>query len=90
MGKECHTEGKSKKITFIPDKDGVYPNLWGVSLNSRKPFLTNSPEKHKNSKGIPDGHIPVKNYLSIPIIFEDILIGQIGLTESEKGFPKRM
>lgn len=86
MGKECHTEGKQKRLTFSPDKDGFYPTLWGVSLNDKKPFFTNSPEKHKSSKGVPKGHIPIKNYLSVPIIFENTLIGQIGLSNSENNF----
>ena len=86
MGKECHTEGKYKKTEFHQDENGFHPGLCGAVLNTREPFFTNSPKEHKSSRGLPEGHVPINSFLSIPIISEDIIIGQVGLAESENGY----
>jgi len=89
MGKQCLVRGKDRRITFPIGADGLYPSLWGHSLNSRKAFLTNAPDKHEASRGVPEGHIPLKNFLSVPAIIGEELVGQIALANSDRAYTDR-
>jgi PAS domain S-box-containing protein len=82
MGKECTIEGGHKRIVFPAGRDGTYNALWGYALNTLKPFYTNSPGEHESSKGIPAGHVPIKNFLSVPAIAGQNLLGQIALSNA--------
>ncbi len=48
-------------------ENGNYDALWGYALNTKEPFYTNSPDQHPSSKGIPWGHVPLQNYLAVPV-----------------------
>lgn len=69
-------------VIRFPKINGIYNGLWGHCLNTKKAFFTNNPQAHKNSKGIPKGHVPVKRFLSYPIITNNKLIGQIALANA--------
>lgn len=77
---------ENKCITFAKIPDGYYPKLWGHALNTREGFFTNEPEKHKSSSGIPEGHIIIKKFLSVPIIIGNELVGQIALANSKRDY----
>ncbi len=86
MGKQCLVTGKDKRIVFPRGADGRYPTLWGHSLNKRESLYTNSPGTHKWSTGIPKGHVPLINFLCVPAIFGEDLLGQIALANSERDY----
>ncbi|MDM8549305.1 SpoIIE family protein phosphatase [Desulfobacterales bacterium HSG2] len=86
MGKSCIVESKDKKIAFPVGPDGRYPGLWGHALNTREAFYTNSPDTHEMSRGIPPGHIPLGNFLSVPVLLGEELVGQIALANAENGY----
>ncbi|MCG8569340.1 MAG: PAS domain S-box protein [Spirochaetes bacterium] len=86
LPQQCHFNNEEMQIRFPIGKDGHYPALWGYSLNNKKPFYTNNPENHSASVGIPEKHIPIKTFLSVPVIFENKLKGQISLANGEKAF----
>lgn len=69
--------------------DGCYPSLWGYCLNARKPFFTNSPGAHHAVEGIPDGHILIHRFLSVPIILDKVLVGQIAVANKNKDYDER-
>ena len=71
---------------IFPARDGHYPALWGHSLNTGKPFYTNNAANHAASKGLPQGHVPVKQFLSVPCRYEDAQVGQIGLANPGHDF----
>jgi PAS domain S-box-containing protein len=89
MGSQCLVSGSDKRIVFPLGSDGLYPGLWGHALNTRKPFYSNSPEAHEASRGIPEGHIPIKNFLSVPAMIGGELVGQISLANSNEGYTER-
>lgn len=73
----------------IPDKSIVFKEfagLWGWVLDNKKPLLTNHPDQDPRSTGIPDGHIPIQSFLSVPAIINDKLVGQIALANAKNGF----
>jgi PAS domain S-box-containing protein len=84
MGKGCTVEGKG--IEFPIGPDGRYPRLWGHSLNTRMAFFSNNPREHEKFVGLPEGHIALENYLSVPVIIGGELVGQVSLANSPKGY----
>lgn len=89
MGKECSVGDENRRIRFPIGADGLYPSLWGHTLNTREAFLTNAPHKHEASRGVPGGHIPIRNFLSVPAIIGKELVGQIALANSSKDYKYR-
>ncbi|MCJ7596327.1 MAG: PAS domain S-box protein, partial [Desulfobacterales bacterium] len=85
----CKISEKQRKIVFSRGEDGVYPSLWGYSLNTQQAFLTNSPEDHQASKGLPDGHIPVTRFLSVPVLLGNEVVGQIALANKDMDYHER-
>ena len=78
--------GEDEKVFFLKKADGQYHGLRGHALNTGRAFFTNSPENHRSSRGIPEGHSPVKNFLSVPSIFGKKIVGQIALANSDRDY----
>jgi len=85
----CEVSEKDKKTVFQRGKDGQYSGLSGHALNTRKAFYTNSPETHPSSRGKPEGHIPINNFLTVPVVLGDELVGQIALANSSSDYTER-
>lgn len=83
IGNSCRVPENDKGIIFPVGDNGKYPALWGHALNTRKAFFTNIPANLPNSIGTPQGHIPLTNFLSVPVIAEKELLGQISLANTE-------
>ena len=71
---------------FPPGDDGLYPSLWGKSLNTGKGFYTNEPEKDKSSTGIPEGHVALNRFISVPAFLNSEILGQIALSNSTRDY----
>ncbi len=85
LPEECGTGGPIK-IRFHVGAEGTYPSLWGHSLNTRESFFTNSPSDHPSAQGLPEGHLPLRNFLSVPVIQDDRLVGQIAVANSNRPY----
>lgn len=85
MKGQCQVS-ENNTIAFPVGKDGVYPALWGYCLNSKQPFYTNQPNEHEAAKGLPEGHIPLERFLSVPVILGDELVGQIALSNKAENY----
>jgi two-component system cell cycle response regulator len=77
------------RVVFARGAGGVYPGLRGHALNTFGPFFTNSPETHPAFKGVPEGHIPIQRFLSVPVTLKNELVGQIALANKEKDYTER-
>ena len=77
----------STATRFAPGPDGEYRSLFGHALNTRTPFFTNSPSSHPASRGPPAGHIPVKQFLAVPVLLDARYrpLGIIALANPEEG-----
>lgn len=83
--KVVHSDG----ITFHKGEDGRYPSLWGQSLNTKKPLFTNQPMKHQAYKGLPEGHISLECFLSVPVQLGGRLVGQLAVANKPGGYSSR-
>ncbi|HEB10325.1 MAG TPA: PAS domain S-box protein [Spirochaetales bacterium] len=76
----------------VKDKDIVFKEfrgLWGWVLESKKPLLTNSPSTDPRSSGTPEGHIPIRRFLSAPALIGETLVGQVSVANSERDYNDR-
>jgi PAS domain S-box-containing protein len=88
LGEDCRMQVYGSDVRFPKGPDG-YGGLWGHALNTKESFFTNSPEKHESSKGLPEGHVPLKNFLTVPALLGRSLVGQIALSNSDKPYTER-
>ncbi|MCK9152300.1 GAF domain-containing protein [Methanobacterium alcaliphilum] len=79
---KCHVENVFKTEFDFNDVGG----LWGWVLDNKKSILTNDPSADERSKGTPEGHIAIKNFLSAPAIANDELVGQIALANADHSY----
>ncbi len=81
---QCSIPGR--RIAFAPEPDGRYPGLWGHALTTGKPFYTNDPGRHFSARGLPQGHIPLERFLSVPVLVDGAPAGQIALANPRKAY----
>jgi C4-dicarboxylate-specific signal transduction histidine kinase len=79
----------NKKVAFPQLNNENSHGLWRYSLNSQDPFFTNSPQEHPATAGIPEGHIPIQRFLSVPIILGKKLVGQIALANKDQDYTEQ-
>lgn len=86
IGDSCHMPPGPGGIEFPLMDSGEYPSLWGHSLNTRQPFYSNSPSSHPSSVGLPDNHVAVERFLSVPVLNGEELVGQISLANPAEDY----
>jgi PAS domain S-box-containing protein len=89
LGDQCRVDLHGGSIAFHPRPDGTYPTLFGHALNTGAGFYTNSPAEHPASVGLPAGHIPLKNFLTVPAVVGNRVVGQIALANSTRDYTDR-
>ncbi|MFO7803653.1 MAG: response regulator [Desulfovermiculus sp.] len=76
----------------VPDKTIIFDTfkgLWGWVLTHHTPLLCNHPDQDPRSTGVPPGHIPIANFLSVPVLLQGTLVGQIALANCPQGYSQR-
>ncbi|MEN6577300.1 MAG: PAS domain-containing protein [Phycisphaerales bacterium] len=89
MGEQCRVKPEHQSIAFPRNTDGTYPSLFGHALNTRRGFYTDAPARHAASAGLPEGHIPLKNFLTVPAVVWGQVVGQIALANSSRDYSDR-
>ncbi|HSJ59092.1 MAG TPA: PAS domain S-box protein [Anaerolineae bacterium] len=63
-----------------------FRGLWNWVIDQRQPLLTNTPADHPTSIGTPPGHIPIRRFLAVPAVANDVLMGEIVLANSDRDY----
>jgi GAF domain-containing protein len=83
MTGECDMYEEMGEARFKVQKDGTYGGLLGYSLDTGKSFYVHDIASHPAAHGLPQGHVPVEQFLSVPVIYKDKILGQIVLGNPE-------
>jgi GAF domain-containing protein len=86
MTSQCDMYEDMGEARFPVRKEGTYGGLLGYSLDTGKSFYTQDVTTHEAAHGIPEGHIPVKQFLSVPVFSSDKLTGQIVLGNPKEDY----
>ena len=82
----CQMYADMGEARFKIRKDGTYGGLLGYSLDTGESFYIHKPALHPAAHGLPECHVPVSQFLSVPVKFNDIILGQIVLGNPEKDY----
>ncbi|WP_051676938.1 ATP-binding protein [Maridesulfovibrio frigidus] len=63
-----------------------YGMLWDHTLNTAPNFYSNAPKEYFGNDNLPEGHIPLKNFLSVSATYQTELMGQIVVANSPRGY----
>jgi len=61
-------------------------SLFGYTIRTGDNLLTNDPQNHKESTGLPGGHPAMNSYLGLPLNYENKLVGMVGIANKPGGF----
>jgi GAF domain-containing protein len=86
MTPECDMYEKMGEARFPVKKDGTYGGVLGHSLDTGESFYTQDVTIHEAAHGIPEGHTPVKQFLSVPVFSNGKLKGQIVLGNPKEDY----
>jgi PAS domain S-box-containing protein len=89
MGEQCRVRPQDRGVAFPARPDGTYPALFGHAMNTGVGFYTGAPAHHPASTGLPQGHIPLKNFLTVPAVVAGQVVGQIALANSARDYTDR-
>lgn len=71
---ELYLHAWSKKVmpqcavTSYPDAYKVADTgLWGEAVRQRRPVITNDYQSSPFRRGVPEGHVPVRNHMNLPV-----------------------
>lgn len=74
---------RDPQTTYELDKTGI----WGEAVRQRKPIMVNdfsAPDPLK--KGIPDGHVGLTNFLTIPLFEQGRIVAVVGVANKESAY----
>jgi len=77
---------QKQEIVFNRSENGKFPALFGVSLNNKEAFYTNDATQHPESTGVPEGHVKIDKFLSVPVLLNQELVGQIALANPKEDY----
>jgi len=73
----------------VPDKNIIFKEftgLWGHSLKLRQPVLSNDLAADPRSFGTPPGHMPIHNFISVPAMLGEQLLGQLAVANASRDY----
>lgn len=72
----CHVE--KLETVYHLEKNGI----WGESVRQRRPIVINNyQQKNPLKRGYPKGHVPLYNFLTIPVFKNQEIVGGGGVSQ---------
>lgn len=84
--------GNVAKMNRINKENIVFREFWGLwgwVLENKKSLLTNVPSEDPRFIGVPSWHVPIKRFLSVPALIDNVLVGQITVINSSRDYTER-
>lgn len=79
--KQC--EVAEPQTLYELDKTGI----WGEAVRQRKPIVVNDFQApHPLKKGYPEGHVELKNFMTIPVIVGGRIVSVVGVANKASGY----
>ena len=81
------------EVCQVPDKNIIFKKftgLWGYGQEHRQPVLSNDLAADPRSSGIPQGHIPIHNFVSVPAMLGEHLLGQLAVANAPRDYSTRI
>lgn len=82
----CRMYAEMGEARFKVLADGSYGGLLGYSLDTGKSFYIHDITSHPAAHGLPPGHEPVDQFLSVPVKYKEKILGQIVLANPKKDY----
>ena len=86
LTESCQMYENIGEARFKVLKDGSYGGLLGYSLDTGKSIYVHDIKNHPAAHGLPPGHEPVDQFLSVPVIYEGEILGQIVAGNPEEDY----
>ncbi len=83
---ECQMYADLGEARFKVRKDGSYGGLLGYSLDTGESLYIHDVASHPVAHGVPQGHEPVDQFLSVPVKFNNEILGQIVVGNPEEDY----
>lgn len=79
------------KECMIKDQSRLYylgnVGLWGEVVRRRQAIIINNYEApNEMKKGYPEGHVPIKNFISIPVFDKDRIVAVVGAANKKSDY----
>ncbi len=79
-------------ICSVPGQPEVYcvkdTGLWGEAVRQRKPIIANNYAKNPMRRGIPEGHVPIRSHMNIPVFDGDRIVAVAGVANKKTDYVK--
>ncbi|MFO7896541.1 MAG: PAS domain S-box protein [Candidatus Cloacimonadales bacterium] len=77
----------------VTDKQTIYQlektGIWGEAVRQRKPIMINDfSQPNPLKKGLPQGHVPLKNFLTIPVFSKSKIVAVVGVANKAGDYNK--
>ncbi len=61
--------------------------IWGEAVRQRKPILLNEfAAPHPLKKGLPEGHVPLKRFLTVPVMVDENVVAVVGVGNKDSDY----
>ncbi|MDD5628820.1 MAG: GAF domain-containing protein [Elusimicrobia bacterium] len=65
------------------DKTGI----WGEAVRQRQPIIVNDfPAPHPLKKGYPEGHAPLRRFMTVPVFSDEKIVAVVGVANKEGAY----
>jgi PAS domain S-box-containing protein len=79
--KEC--EIVNPQTCYELDKTGI----WGEAVRQRKPIILNNFQgDHPLKKGYPEGHVPLRKFITVPVFKENQIVAVVGVANKRSDY----
>lgn len=86
---QCSVDTIGPRLDLKPEDAGTLPRTWGHPVGSGEPYIANDLRESKNFERLPEGHLPIEKFLSVPIYLGEETVGQIALANPPGDFKEK-